>query len=149
MRALRHFGAFLGIFLALFRHFVIYWRSAGLAFRLRFCGSVAPCAASAVSKQFFNRRPPGAPPEYRHGSAQVYSGLDVPCLPIGLNAGLYWPRRSLKLRTGKVIVEILPPIPSGLDRAVFFARMQDEIEQSSNRLLAEGRAALDETTLSR
>jgi 1-acyl-sn-glycerol-3-phosphate acyltransferase len=66
-----------------------------------------------------------------------------------LNAGLYWPRRSLKLRTGKIIVEILPPIPPGLDRAVFFARMQDEIEQSSNRLLAEGRAALDETTLSR
>lgn len=95
------------------------------------------------------RRPPGAPPEYRYGIAQVYSGLDVPCLPIGLNAGLYWPRRSLKLRTGKVIVEILPPIPPGLDRAVFFARMQDEIEQSSNRLLAEGRAALDETTLSR
>ena len=92
------------------------------------------------------RRPPGAPPEYRHGIAQVYSGLDVPCLPIGLNAGLYWPRRSLKLRQGTIIMEILPPIPPGLDRAIFFARMQDEIEASSNRLLAEGRAALGEST---
>jgi 1-acyl-sn-glycerol-3-phosphate acyltransferase len=95
------------------------------------------------------RRPPGAPPEYRHGIAQVYSGLDVPCLPIGLNAGLYWPRRSLKLRQGTIILEILPPIPPGLDRAVFFARMQDEIEHASDRLIAEGRIALGETIPSR
>lgn len=92
------------------------------------------------------RRPPGASPEYRHGIAQVYSGLDVPCLPIGLNAGLYWPRRSLKLRAGTIIVEILPPIPPGLDRAVFFARMQDEIERASNKLLAEAQTTFGGTS---
>jgi len=67
--------------------------------------------------------------------AALYSGLDVPCVPIGLNSGVYWPRRSLKLKRGTIIVDILPPIPSGLPRDEFFARVQNEIESSSNRLL--------------
>jgi 1-acyl-sn-glycerol-3-phosphate acyltransferase len=50
------------------------------------------------------------------------------------------------MHQGTIIMEILPPIPPGLDRDVFFARMQNEIESSSNRLLAEGRAALGQNT---
>ena len=40
------------------------------------------------------RRPPGAPPVYKFGVAKLYEGLSVPCLPIGLNSGMFWPRRS-------------------------------------------------------
>ena len=85
------------------------------------------------------RRAPGAPPEYRFGIAQIYSGLNVPCLPIALNSGVYWPRRSLKLRQGTIIVDIMPVIEPGLDRQTFFALMQEKIEESSDRLLAEAR----------
>ena len=85
------------------------------------------------------RRPPGAPPAYRFGIAQIYSGLDVPCLPIALNAGFYWPRRSLKLRQGTIIVDILPAIEPGMERQQFFALMQEKIEEASDRLLAEAR----------
>ena len=88
------------------------------------------------------RRPPGAEPLYRFGVAALYSGLDVPCLPIGLNSGLYWPRRSLKLTRGTILVEILPPIASGLPRDEFFSRIQAAIETSSNALLAEGRSQI-------
>lgn len=83
------------------------------------------------------RRQPGAEPAYRFGVAALYSGLDVPCVPIGLNSGLYWPRRSLKLKRGTIIVDIMPAIPPGLPRDTFYSRVQADIEGSSNRLLSD------------
>ncbi len=83
------------------------------------------------------RRPPGAPPAYRFGVAKLYEVLNVPCLPIGLNSGVYWPRRSMKLKRGTIIVDIMPPIQPGLERNEFFALVQEQIERSSNQLIAE------------
>ena len=85
------------------------------------------------------RRPPGAEPAYRFGIAQIYSGLKVPCLLIALNSGVYWPRRSLKLRRGTIVVDILPVIEPGIERQKFFDLMQEKIEEASDRLLAEAR----------
>jgi 1-acyl-sn-glycerol-3-phosphate acyltransferase len=85
------------------------------------------------------RRPPGAEPAYRFGIAQIYSGLKVPCLLIALNSGMYWPRRSMKLRQGTIVVDILPAIEPGVERQTFFALMQEKIEEASDRLLAEAR----------
>lgn len=84
------------------------------------------------------RRPPGAPPSYKFGVAHLYASLDVPCLPIALNSGLYWPRRAVIRRPGTIRVEILPPIPPGLGRAEFMRRLQTDIETASDRLLAMG-----------
>ena len=83
------------------------------------------------------RRPAGAEPRYKFGVAQLCAAEGVPCIPIALNSGLFWPRRSLWLRPGTVIVEILDPIAPGLDKDVFFKRLQDEIELATARLIAE------------
>ena len=83
------------------------------------------------------RRSPGAEPTYKYGVVHLYGETGVACLPIALNSGLFWPRRSLRLRPGTVIVEILDPIASGLDKDVFFKRLQDEIELATARLIAE------------
>jgi 1-acyl-sn-glycerol-3-phosphate acyltransferase len=85
------------------------------------------------------RRPAGAEPRYKFGVAQLYAVEGVPCLPVALNSGLLWPRRSLRLKPGTVIVEILDPIAPGLDKDAFFKRLQDEIETATARLLAEGK----------
>ena len=84
------------------------------------------------------RRPAGAPPAYKFGVAHLYTNLGVPCLPIALNSGLYWPRRRFIRRPGTIVVEILEPIPPGLPRDVFFREVQTRIEEASDRLLAEG-----------
>ncbi|MCG5235103.1 lysophospholipid acyltransferase family protein [Xanthobacter oligotrophicus] len=84
------------------------------------------------------RRPPGAPPDYKFGVAYLYSTLKVPCLPVALNSGLCWRRRAFILRPGTILVEVLEPIPPGLGRAAFMARLEHDIETASNRLLAEG-----------
>ena len=86
------------------------------------------------------RRPPGAEPRYTRGIMHLYASAGVPCVPIALNSGLFWPRRSIELRPGKVIVEILDPIAPGLDKEEFFERLKREIEAATARLLKEGGA---------
>jgi len=86
------------------------------------------------------RRLPGAEPAYKYGVAHLYAELGVPCVPIALNSGLYWPRRTWRLWPGTIRVEILKPIPPGLDPQAFLARLQNEIETATARLLAEVRA---------
>jgi 1-acyl-sn-glycerol-3-phosphate acyltransferase len=83
------------------------------------------------------RRPPGAEPIYKPGVAFLYSKTGVPCVPLALNSGLFWPRRSLRRRPGTILVQALDPIPAGLDRKVFFARLQNDLEAATARLVAE------------
>jgi 1-acyl-sn-glycerol-3-phosphate acyltransferase len=89
------------------------------------------------------RRPAGAEPRYKHGVAHLYAEAGVPCLPIALNSGLFWPRRRFLRYPGTVTVEILDPVPPGLDREVFFERLQQEIETATARLIAESRGTSD------
>jgi 1-acyl-sn-glycerol-3-phosphate acyltransferase len=86
------------------------------------------------------RRPPGAPPSYKTGIVLLYEALGVPCVPVALNSGLFWPRRTLTRRPGTIVVEILEPIPPGLPKKEFLSRLEATIETAADRLLAEGTA---------
>lgn len=86
------------------------------------------------------RRAPGAPPDYKTGIALLYESLGVPCVPVALNSGAFWPRRSLIRRPGTIVVEFLDPIPPGLPKAEFLRRLAEAIEAASTRLLAEANA---------
>ncbi|ODA66262.1 1-acyl-sn-glycerol-3-phosphate acyltransferase [Methyloligella halotolerans] len=88
------------------------------------------------------RRPVGAEPDYKTGVFLLYQALKLPCVPVALNSGVFWPRRTLLLRQGTVVFEFLPPIPAGLPRAEFLARLEETIESASNRLAAEARSQL-------
>lgn len=83
------------------------------------------------------RRPAGAPPLYKFGVAAIYAASGVPCAPIALNSGLFWPRRSFLRRPGTVLVEVLEPIPPGLDRAAFLETLTTRLEGATDRLIAE------------
>jgi 1-acyl-sn-glycerol-3-phosphate acyltransferase len=85
------------------------------------------------------RRPAGAEPRYKFGVAHLYLAEGVPCVPVALNSGLFWPRRSLLRLPGTVVVEILDPIAPGLDKDVFFKRLQTEIETATGRLIAQAK----------
>jgi len=88
------------------------------------------------------RRAPGAEPRYKYGVAQLYAAEGVPCIPIALNSGLFWPRRSLRRNPGTVLVEVLDPILPGLDKDAFLERLKNEIETATARLIAESQAKL-------
>jgi 1-acyl-sn-glycerol-3-phosphate acyltransferase len=82
------------------------------------------------------RRAPGAAPAYKYGITHIYAQAGVRCLPIALNSGLFWGRRSFKRYPGTIVVEILDPIPPGLDKNAFIARLTYDIETATARLTA-------------
>jgi 1-acyl-sn-glycerol-3-phosphate acyltransferase len=83
------------------------------------------------------RRAPGAEPGYKFGVVHLYAETGVPCLPIALNSGLFWPRRSFRRYPGTIVVDILDPIAPGLDKSVFTETLQAAIEGATARLLAD------------
>jgi len=88
------------------------------------------------------RRPAGAAPDYKSGAMALYEGLGLPCVPVALNSGLYWPRHSKLRYPGTIVIEILDPIPAGLPRGEFKARLTEAIETASDRLIAEAAASV-------
>ena len=84
------------------------------------------------------RRAPGAEPRYKFGVAHLYAEIGVPCVPVALNSGLFWRRRSFLRWPGTVRLEFLDPIPPGLDKQVFLERLQNVTEAATARLIAEG-----------
>jgi 1-acyl-sn-glycerol-3-phosphate acyltransferase len=90
------------------------------------------------------RRPAGSEPAYKYGIARLYEAGGVPCVPIALNSGLFWKRRSIIRIPGTVIVEVLDPIPPGLDRDTFMERLQNGIETATARLIEEGQKEISQ-----
>lgn len=87
------------------------------------------------------RQMPGAPPAYKPGYVALYEGLGVTCVPVALNSGVFWPRRSFVRLPGTIVVEFLEPIPPGLPRKAFKAQVETAIEEASARLLDEAQDA--------
>lgn len=80
------------------------------------------------------RLPPGRRGRYHPGVAALYTVLDVTVVPVALNSGLFWGRRSLLLRPGTITMEFLEPIPPGLARREFMILLQERIETASERM---------------
>ncbi len=83
------------------------------------------------------RRPPGAEPQYKFGVAHLYAETGVPCVPVALNSGVFWPRRSFRRFPGTIVVQVCEPIAPGLDKSAFIARLQEVVETASAELLEE------------
>ena len=83
------------------------------------------------------RKKPGAPPDYHPGIVALYNQLGVPVVPVALNSGCYWGKDAFHKYPGTIIIEFLPPIPPGLDKKEFAARLQETIESASQKLINE------------
>lgn len=83
----------------------------------------------------------GAKRPYQVGVAALYRQLGVPVVPVALNSGLFWGRRQWVKRPGVITMEILAPIPPGLDRETFMTTLSGRIEAATERLVEAGRRA--------
>ena len=88
------------------------------------------------------RVPPDERRPYHPGVAALYRHLDCPVVPVALNSGVFWPRRSFVKRPGRIVVEFLPAIEPGLQRQAFMAELERRLEPATERLVAEGRRQL-------
>jgi 1-acyl-sn-glycerol-3-phosphate acyltransferase len=84
-----------------------------------------------------NRRPVGAPPDYKPGVAALYKALDVPVVPVALDSGRFWPRRSFVKQPGTITVRFLEPIAPGLERQAFMRLLQERTEAACAELLGD------------
>ncbi|WP_226341001.1 lysophospholipid acyltransferase family protein [Gemmobacter serpentinus] len=78
---------------------------------------------------------PGVKAPYKVGTALLYQQLGQDCVPVATNVGLFWPKRGILRHPGTAVVEFLPAIPPGLDNAGFMARLEREVETTSDRLM--------------
>ena len=79
----------------------------------------------------------GAVKPYKIGIAKVYRDVRVPIVPLALNSGLFWGRNAFFKKSGTVVFEFLPAIPSGLPPLQVMERLENEIEEASNKLAKE------------
>ena len=76
----------------------------------------------------------GDPASYKTGISHLYKDLAVACVPVALNSGMLWPRRSFLRPPGVIRMQILAAIPPGMDRKQMFDLMVDRIEGATQRL---------------
>ena len=79
------------------------------------------------------RKKPGAAPDYKPGVAALYGQLDVECVPVALNSGVYW--TGFLKRPGTIVLQFLEPIAPGLKRGAFMTLLEQRIEGATNQLL--------------
>jgi 1-acyl-sn-glycerol-3-phosphate acyltransferase len=80
------------------------------------------------------RTPPGHRLAYQPGIAALYQALGVPLVPAAVNSGLFWGRRSFLKRPGRITLEFLDPIPSGLGRREVMTQLEEQIETATAAL---------------
>ena len=73
------------------------------------------------------RVPPGEQPPLQPGFAGLYRALKLPVVPVAVDSGRLWPRRSFVKRPGIVTMRFQAPIPPGLPRGEIEARLHAAI----------------------
>jgi 1-acyl-sn-glycerol-3-phosphate acyltransferase len=73
---------------------------------------------------------------YRTGVFHLYRDFELPVVPVATNLGLFWPQEDFRKNPGRATVEVLDPIPTGLDRNDFMARLEHAIETRTAELIA-------------
>lgn len=85
---------------------------------------------------------PGVKKPYKVGTGVLYEQLEQDCVPAATNVGVFWPRTGIFRKPGLAVVEFLPVIPAGMKRVDFMARLEAEVEDASDRLIAEAQQSL-------
>jgi 1-acyl-sn-glycerol-3-phosphate acyltransferase len=80
------------------------------------------------------RTAPGAAPAYQPGIYALYRQLGLPLVPVAVNSGKFWGRRSFLKYPGRIVVEILPAIAPGGERRPVMAALEGAIETACARL---------------
>jgi len=74
---------------------------------------------------------PGVRREYHPGIYALYRELSLPVVPVAVDSGHFWPRRSFAKHPGTITLEFLAPIPPGLARDDFMAELRRRIDEAS------------------
>lgn len=76
---------------------------------------------------------------YKTGVWHMYKTFDVPVVPVATNLGVFAPQQGVDKFPGVTTLQFLDPIPPGLSKTEFMARLTTAIETQSDILIAEAR----------
>lgn len=79
---------------------------------------------------------PGERFRYRTGVYYMSKDFDLPVVPVATNLGCFWEQTSAVKKAGTATIEFLDPIPTGLERGEFLARLEAVVEGRSQELIA-------------
>ncbi len=74
---------------------------------------------------------------YKAGIWHMAEAMGVPVVPVATNLGVFWPQQGRLRRQGTAIIEFLEPIPPGLPKDAFLARLTQSVEKRTAELVAE------------
>jgi 1-acyl-sn-glycerol-3-phosphate acyltransferase len=74
---------------------------------------------------------------YRSGVWHMSRDFEMPVVPLATNLGVFWPQQGGLARTGTAVIEFLDPIPPGLPKAEFLARLEEAVEAKTAELVSE------------
>ena len=78
---------------------------------------------------------------YRSGVWHMYRDFNMPVVPLATNLGLFWPQEAFSKNPGTATLEFLEPIPTGLPKEEFLARLEAAVEGKTAELIAEATGA--------
>lgn len=117
-------------------------RSAGASEARRMIRSVSEQLEAGRPVVIFpggTRSAPDAVVPLKSGIAALYRRCDVPVVPVSLNSGWFWGRRSFIKKPGRILAAFHPPIAPGLDAAAFDELLSSRIHDGNKSLLNEAR----------
>ena len=80
------------------------------------------------------RTPSGTIIPFKKGVGRIYELLKMRCLPIALNSGNVWPKNG-RLKTDRtIIISVLEPMDSGINKEVFLKNLEENIYSEINRI---------------
>ena len=66
-------------------------------------------------------------PSFKKGVGRIYKALDLPCIPVALNTGKFWPKNSFIKYTGDIHISFLEPIMPGKNSDEFTKDIENQI----------------------
>lgn len=79
---------------------------------------------------------------YKMGIIRMYEALNLPIIPIAINSGVFWGRKTFLKRPGVVTFKFLPAIEAGLAPEEALKRLTDAVESESNALVEQAQQQL-------
>ncbi len=81
------------------------------------------------------RLKPGDITNLKPGIAGIYLAANVPCLPVGHNAGLHWEFPGIQKNSGTITMNIAPVIPAGQQKKAFMETLTTQLQSLRPDLL--------------
>jgi len=79
----------------------------------------------------------GAAKPYKIGTGVLYKETGQTVVPAATNVGVFWKRHGIMRHPGTAVIEFLPAIEPGLEMDDFMTRIEQVVEDNSNRLMQE------------